>query len=92
MTPNTAPRAPWYFPRSRSGMTSAITAVAVTIRKPAANPWTARHAISQVIPVASPQNADATTNRAADHWKMRLRPNWSPNFPARTVAIVSASR
>ena len=38
VTPNTAPRAPWYLPRSRSGMMSAITAVAVTIRPPAPRP------------------------------------------------------
>ena len=28
----------------------------------------------------------------ADSWKMSLRPNRSPNLPASTVAIVSASR
>ena len=43
-------------------------------------------------PLASPQKADAITNVPAASWKTRLRPNWSPNLPASTVAIVSASR
>ena len=36
-TPKTAPSAPWYFPRSRSGTTSAISAVAVTVEPAAAD-------------------------------------------------------
>ena len=92
VTPKTAPRAPWYFPRSRSGMMSAMTAVAVTIRQPAAKPWTARQPISQLMLAARPHIAEATTNTAAETWKSSLRPNWSPNLPASTVAMVSASR
>ena len=92
VTPKTAPSAPWYLPRSRSGMTSAISAIAVTISAPAPNPWTARQPISQVMLVAAPHSADATTNIPAATWKTLLRPNRSPNLPARTVAIVSASR
>ena len=92
MTPKTAPSAPWYLPRSRSGITSAINAVAVTASPPAPSPWTARHAISQVIEFANPQAAEASTKIAADPWKITLRPNRSPNFPASTVAMVSASR
>ena len=92
VTPKTAPSAPWYLPRSRSGMTSAITAVAVTASPPAPKPCTARHAISQVMLPAKPHIADATTNVPADSWKMSLRPKRSPNLPASTVAMVSASR
>ena len=92
VTPNTAPSAPWYLPRSRSGMTSAISAVAVTARPPAPRPCTARQAISQVMLPANPQNADAPTNRPAETWKTSLRLNRSPNLPASTVDTVSASR
>ena len=38
VTPNTAPSAPWYLPRSRSGMTSPMGAVAVTVRPDSADP------------------------------------------------------
>ena len=69
-----------------------MTAVAVTIRQPAANPWTARQPISQLMLPARPHMAEATTNTAAETWNSSLRPNWSPNLPARTVAMVSASR
>ncbi len=69
-----------------------MTAVAVTTSRPPPNPCTARQPISHVIPGASPHIAEAPTNRPAASWKTRLRPNWSPNFPASTVAIVFASR
>src|SRR6478735_7243379 len=92
VTPKTAPRAPWYLPRSRSGTTSAIRAVEVTIRPPAPIPWTARHATSQVIVSARAHISEAATNSPALSWKLSLRPNRSPNLPASTVAIVSVSR
>ena len=41
---------------------------------------------------ARPHTAEATTNTAAETWNSSLRPNWSPNLPASTVAMVSASR
>ena len=66
--------------------------MAVTINSPAAKPCTARHAISHSRFWASPHSAEATTNIAAASWNTRLRPNWSPNLPASTVATVSASR
>ena len=59
-TPKTAPSIPWYLPRSRNGMMSAISAIAVTIRPPAPIPCTARHETSQVIELASPHSADAS--------------------------------
>ena len=92
VTPNTAPSAPWYLPRSRSGTTSAIRAVAVTIRPPAPMPCTARHETSQAIVVASAHIRDAATKIPALSWKISLRPNRSPNFPASTVAMVSVRR
>jgi hypothetical protein len=73
-------------------MTSAIRAVAVTTSPPAPTPWTARQAINQPIDSESPQAAEASTKLAADTWNTSLRPNRSPNFPASTVANVSASR
>ena len=41
-TPNTAPKKPWYLPRSRGGMMSPITARASDIRPPPPRPWMAR--------------------------------------------------
>ena len=73
-------------------MTSAITAVAVTSSPPAPSPCTARQAINQVMLPAKPQAAEAMTNVPAETWKTSLRPKRSPNLPASTVAIVSASR
>ena len=92
VTPKTAPRAPWYLPRSRSGTTSAISAVAVTMRPPAPIPCTARHPTSQPMLPASAHINEAPTKRPALSWKISLRPNRSPNFPARTVAMVSVRR
>src|ERR1700710_2727085 len=92
VTPKTAPRAPWYLPRSRRGTMSAINAVAVTVRPPAPTPWTARHDTSQPIDSASAHISEAATKSPALSWKISLRPNRSPNLPARTVAMVSVSR
>ena len=93
VTPKTAPSAPWYLPRSRSGMTSAISAVAVTIRPPAPKPWTARQRDQPASCCwRARRAAEPTTKMPAPTWKTSLRPNRSPNLPASTVAIVSASR
>ena len=91
VTPNTAPSAPWYLPRSRSGMTSPISAVAVTASPPAPMPWTARNAIRVVMSQAMPQKNEPTMKIRTESWNTRLRPNRSPNLPARTVETVSAS-
>ena len=91
VTPKTAPNAPWYLPRSRSGITSPISAVAVTASPPPPMPWTARKMISVVMSSASPQKNEPTMKISTLSWKTRLRPKRSPNLPARTAAIVSAS-
>ena len=91
-TPNTAPIAPWYLPRSRSGITSAMSAIEVTIRPPAPMPWRPRHTMSSVMLVASPHRNEPVMKTTAEIWKITLRPNRSPNLPTRTVATVSASR
>jgi hypothetical protein len=92
VTPNTAPRAPWYLPRSRSGMTSAINAVAVTSSPPPPMPCTARNTISPAMFVARPHNIDPMTKIPALSWKILLRPNRSPNFPASATLTVCARR
>ena len=91
VTPKTAPSAPWYWPRSRSGMTSAISAVDVTVSAPPPSPCTARNVISSSMLFASPQKNEPTMNTSTPSWNTRLRPNRSPNFPASTVDTVSAS-
>ena len=92
VTPKTAPSIPWYRPRSRSGMTSPISAVAVTVSPPAPSPWIARAAISHSIDCAAPLSAEPITNTTIDTWKTILRPNRSPSLPTTAVITVSASR
>ncbi len=92
VTPKTAPSAPWYLPRSRSGMTSAIRAMAVTISPPPPMPCTARAAISIGMEVAAPAKTEPPTKTTALSWKITFRPKRSPNLPTRTVETVSARR
>jgi hypothetical protein len=73
-------------------MTSAINAMAVTIRPPAPIPCTARHATRSVMEVAVPHRNEPVMNTIVEIWKTSLRPNRSPNLPASAVATVSASR
>ena len=75
VTPNTAPSAPWYLPRSRSGMTSPINAVAVTASPPPPMPCTARNAISVVMFCESPQKNEPTMKINTLSWNTRFRPN-----------------
>lgn len=91
-TPKTAPIAPWYLPRSRSGTTSAIRAMEVTMRPPAPMPWTPRHRMSRDMLLARPHRNEPVMKTIAETWKMSFRPKRSPNLPTSTVATVSASR
>ena len=84
--------APWYLPRSRSGMMSAIIAVAVTVRPPPPMPCSARDPISQLIDSERPASIEATVNSAMLPMKIDLRPNRSPNLPPRIVAMVWVRR
>ena len=72
-------------------MTSAISAVDVTVSAPPPSPCTARNAISSTMLLASPQKNEPTMKMATPSWNTRSRQNRSPNFPASTVDIVSAS-
>ena len=58
----------------------------------APTPCTARQDTSQVMDVDRAHINDAPTKMPAPIWKTSLRPNRSPNLPARTVAIVSVIR
>jgi hypothetical protein len=68
-----------------------MSAVAVTASPPPPMPCTARITISTVMLLARPQKNEPTMKTRTLTWKTRLRPNRSPNFPARIVEIVSAS-
>ena len=74
VTPKTAPSAPWYLPRSRNGITSPISAVAVTIRPPAPMPCTARNAIIIDMFCDRPQKNEPTMKISTLSWKIRFRP------------------
>ena len=83
---------PWYLPRSRNGITSAIRAEDVTSRPPAPRPWTARNRISHSMLLAKPQKNEPTMNTTTLARNMFLRPKMSPNLPTSAVDTVSASR
>jgi hypothetical protein len=57
-TPKTAPKMPWYRPRSRGGMMSPTTAIVVVISPPAPSPCSARNAISSAMFCAIPQSME----------------------------------
>ena len=73
-TPNTAPKNPWYWPRSRGGMMSPTTAIAVTMSPPPPMPWIARNAISWAIPWLSPQSTEPTRKMTIALCSTSLRP------------------
>ena len=72
VTPNTAPSAPWYRPRSRSGMTSPISAIAVTMIAPPPMPCSARDGTSMVIDPASPHSTEPARKNTTAAWKTSL--------------------
>ena len=63
-TPNTAPKKPWYLPRSRGGTTSPTMASVDTIRPPPPSPCRARNVISSVMFWLIPQSAEPIKNTA----------------------------
>src|SRR4051794_41971351 len=75
VTPNTAPSAPWYLPRSRRGMMSPITAVGGTTSPPAPNPRTAPQAVNPDLLLGEPEAARAMTNTPAEDSENNLRPD-----------------
>src|SRR3954452_20628208 len=91
-TPNTAPKMPVNFPRSRGETTSPTAACALTINPPPPSPWMARKAISSVMPCASPHSAEPTRKITSAACSTTLRPKRSPSFPYSGVTTVTASR
>ena len=73
-TPNTAANTPCTLPRSRGGITSAITDSASTKSPPPPRPCSARAAIRKVMLVARPQSADPRRNSPTDTTTMFRRP------------------
>src|SRR5580765_8022353 len=65
-SPKTAPKYPWYLPRSRGGMMSPTTAIVTTISPPPPSPWRARKAISCSMFWLRPQSAELAVDRADD--------------------------
>ncbi len=65
---------PWYRPLSRSGTTSPMSALAVTVMAPPPIPCSARAPTSMAIDWESPHNADPTTKKTIAAWNTRLRP------------------
>src|SRR4051794_8142292 len=91
-TPNTAPKRPVHFPRSRGGTTSPIAAWADTMSPPPPRPWIARKAISSLMPCASPHSAEPMRKIVSAAWSTRLRPYRSPSLPYSGVTTVTARR
>ncbi len=91
-SPKTAPKKPWYLPRSRGGTRSPTTASEITISPPPPSPCRARNAISSVMFCASPHSADPIRKITIAICRTRLRPYRSPSFPYSGAAIVEESR
>ena len=91
-TPNTAPNAPWYLPRSLAGTMSPMIAWVSTIRPPPPTPWTARKAMSSPMFRDWPQRADPMRKITIAPRNRYLRPYWSPSLPHTWVVAVLASR
>ena len=73
-TPKTAPKYPWYRPRSRGGMMSPMMLRAMAISPPPPMPWMARKAINWGRFWLSPHSADPTRKMRMAAWKTGRRP------------------
>lgn len=92
VTPKTAPKSPWYLPRSRGVTRSPTIAIDSTMSPPPPSPWSARNPISWGMFWAIPQSAEPIRKITIAVWKSFLRPYWSPSLPHSGVAAVAASR
>lgn len=91
VAPKTAPKSPWYLPRSRGDTRSPTIAIDSTMRPPPPRPWIARKPMSCGMFWAMPQRAEPMRKRTIAVWKSFLRPYWSPSLPHSGVAAVAAS-
>lgn len=91
MAPKTAPKSPWYLPRSRGGTMSPTIAIDSTISPPPPSPCSARKPMSCGMFCARPHRADPIRKSTMADWKSFLRPYWSPSLPHSGVAAVEAS-
>ena len=73
-SPNTAPKMPWYLPRSRGDTTSPIAAIVPTMSPPPPSPWSARKTISWVRLWAAPHSAEPMRNTTSATCSTILRP------------------
>ena len=92
VTPKTAPKKPWYRPRSRGGTTSPTMVWAPTMSPPPPMPCSARKMISSVIVWDSPASTDPIRKMTIAAWKNIFRPYRSPSLPQSGVETVEASR
>ena len=90
VTPNTAPKMPWYLPRSRGETTSPMIVWAPMMRPPPPMPCSARNAINMIIEPLSPASAEPIRKMMIAAWKKILRPYWSPSLPHSGVDAVEA--
>jgi hypothetical protein len=73
-SPKTAPKYPWYRPRSRGETTSAIAAIVTTIRPPPPRPCSARKRISWNMLWLRPHSAEPTRKITIAVWRTIFRP------------------
>ncbi len=90
-TPATAPQMPKAAPRRSGGNTFVMIASVCGISMAAPRPCTARKAISQPAPGASPQAAEASVNTAMPPMNMIRGPMMSPSRPAVITRTASTS-
>jgi hypothetical protein len=89
--PATAPQTPKAAPRRSAGKTMVTMASVCGISMAAPSPWTARKAISQPAPGASPQAAEAIVNTVTPSANMVRGPSRSPSRPAVMTSTASTS-
>ena len=79
--PKTAPKRPWYLPRSAGVNRSPMTASAIGKRAPAPRPWMPRKRISCHIVWLRPDKAEPMRNRTMPNISSGRRPYRSESLP-----------
>jgi hypothetical protein len=90
--PKTAPKRPWYLPRSAGVNMSPITASATGKSEPAPMPWSPRKKISIPMFWLRPESADPRRKITMPVMKTGLRPKRSESLPQNGTLIVLVSR
>ena len=81
LTPKTAPKKPWYLPRSDGAKMSPMIASAIGNSAPAPRPWRPRKSRNCHIVWLSPARAEPMRKMLTPMMKIGRRPKMSDSFP-----------